>query len=139
MPWAAAERAVGSFPPRAECGAEAPLVPAGAGGAGTTVGGTADGGAAPGVEITGAALDDVLARFTPKELEKRLSDPSVLDSLLPMNRRAKQWDLFVERYEEVAGEARENFNVAFGKAFLKAYEAQVKQLRSTSRHRRSAS
>ena len=86
-----------------------------------------------------AALDDVLARFTPKELEKRLSDPSVLDSLLPMNRRAKQWDLFVERYEEVAGEARENFNVAFGKAFLKAYEAQVKQLRSTSRHRRSAS
>jgi FHA domain-containing protein len=86
-----------------------------------------------------AALDDVLSRFTPKELEKRLSDPSVLDSLLPMNRRAKQWDLFVERYEEVAGEARENFNVAFGKAFLKAYEAQVKQLRSTSRHRRSGS
>jgi FHA domain-containing protein len=86
-----------------------------------------------------AALDDVLARFTPKELEKRLSDPSVLDSVLPMNRKAKQWDLFVERYEEVAGEARENFNVAFGKAFLKAYEAQVKQLRSTSRQRRPGS
>jgi FHA domain-containing protein len=80
-----------------------------------------------------AALDDVLGRFSPAELEKRLSDPSMLDSLLPMNRRAKQWDLFVQRYGDVASEARENFNAAFGKAFLKAYEAQVKQLRAGNR------
>jgi len=77
-----------------------------------------------------AALDDVLARFTPTELQKRLSDPSVLDTLLPMNRKGKLWDLFVERYEDVAGEARDNFNAAFGKAFLKAYEAQVRELRA---------
>ena len=77
-----------------------------------------------------AALDDVLARFTPAELQKRLSDPSVLDTLLPMNRKGKLWDLFVERYEDVAGEARDNFNAAFGKAFLKAYEAQVRELRA---------
>ena len=77
-----------------------------------------------------AALDDVLTRFTPAELQKRLSDPSVLDTLLPMNRKGKLWDLFVERYEDVAGEARDNFNAAFGKAFLKAYEAQVRELRT---------
>ena len=77
-----------------------------------------------------AALEEVLARFAPEELEERLSDPGVLDSLLPMNRRAKLWDLFVERYGEVASDAREDFNASFGKAFLRAYEAQVKRLRS---------
>ena len=77
-----------------------------------------------------AELEDVLARFAPAELERRLSDPSMLDNLLPMNRRAKQWDLFVERYEDVVAEAREDFNAPFGKAFLRAYEAQVKKFRS---------
>jgi len=77
-----------------------------------------------------AALDEVLARFAPEELGKRLSDPTVLDSLLPINRKAKQWDLFVEHYGRIVVEAREDFNAAFGKAFLRAYEAQVKRLRA---------
>jgi FHA domain-containing protein/type VI secretion system protein len=79
------------------------------------------------------ALDEVLARFAPDEMERRLSDPGVLRSLLPMNRNAKLWDLFVERYEHVAGEARDDFYVAFGRAFTRAYEAQVKKLRTESR------
>ena len=77
-----------------------------------------------------AALDEVLRRFAPEELGRRLSDPTVLDSLLPMNRKAKQWDLFVEKYGEIVAEAREDFNAAFGKAFLRAYEAQIKRLRA---------
>jgi FHA domain-containing protein len=80
-----------------------------------------------------AALEEVLARFSPEELQRRLADASMLDSVLPINRKAKQWDLFVERYEEVASDAREDFNAAFGKAFRRAYEAQVKQLRDTGR------
>jgi FHA domain-containing protein len=80
-----------------------------------------------------AALDEVLARFAPEALEQRLSSPSALDSLLPINRKAKQWDLFVEHYERVAGEAREDFNAAFGVAFRRAYEAQVKKLRAEGR------
>jgi len=76
-----------------------------------------------------AALDEVLARFAPEELAKRMSDPTVLDSLLPINRKAKQWDLFVEHYGRIVVEAREDFNAAFGKAFLRAYMAQVKRLR----------
>jgi FHA domain-containing protein len=80
-----------------------------------------------------AALDEVLGRFSPQELEKRLSNPSMLDSLLPTNRKAKLWDLFVERYRDVASEAREDFNAAFGKAFRRAYEAQVKNLRAEGR------
>jgi len=80
-----------------------------------------------------AALDEVLVRFAPEELGKRLTDPSVLDDLLPMNRKAKLWDLFIERYATISGEAREDFNAAFGKAFRRAYEAQVKQLRGEKR------
>jgi predicted component of type VI protein secretion system len=77
-----------------------------------------------------AALDEVLARFAPDQLERRLSEPGVLDSLLPMSRRAKLWQLFVERYRDVAAEAHDDFNAAFGKAFVRAYDAQVKRLRS---------
>jgi FHA domain-containing protein len=80
-----------------------------------------------------AALDEVLVRFAPEELGKRLTDQSLLDDLLPMNRKAKLWDLFIERYATISGEAREDFNAAFGKAFRRAYEAQVKQLRGEKR------
>jgi type VI secretion system FHA domain protein len=76
-----------------------------------------------------AALDELLTRFAPEELRKRLTDPSVLDELLPINRKAKLWDLFVESYGSISSEAREDFNAAFGKAFRRAYEAQVKNVR----------
>jgi type VI secretion system FHA domain protein len=76
-----------------------------------------------------AALEEVLARFAPQELAKRVTEQSMLDDLLPMNRKAKLWDLFLERHAAISGEAREDFNAAFGKAFRRAYEAQVKQLR----------
>src|SRR5262245_13333089 len=80
-----------------------------------------------------AALEEVLARFSPQELGKRLTDSSFLDELLPMNRKAKLWGQFVERYAAISSEAREDFNAAFGKAFRRAYEAQVKSLRAGSK------
>jgi FHA domain-containing protein len=76
-----------------------------------------------------AALEEVLARFAPQELSKRLTDQSMLDDFLPMNRKAKLWDAFLERHAAISGEAREDFNAAFGKAFRRAYDAQVRQLR----------
>jgi len=76
-----------------------------------------------------AALEEVLTRFAPQELGKRLTDRSMLDDLLPMNRKAKLWDIFLERHAAISGEAREDFNAAFGKAFRRAYDAQVRQLR----------
>jgi FHA domain-containing protein len=80
-----------------------------------------------------AALDEVLARFEPDGLEGRLSEPGLLASLLPMNRKAKLWELFVEHYGNVAADAREDFHAAFGKAFLRAYNEQVKRLRTEDR------
>jgi FHA domain-containing protein len=80
-----------------------------------------------------AALDEVLGRFRPEDLQERLAEAGLLDSLLPANRKAKLWDLFVDRYGDVAADAREDFHAAFGKAFLRAYNEQVKRLRAEDR------
>ncbi|HET8707499.1 MAG TPA: type VI secretion system-associated FHA domain protein TagH [Pseudomonadales bacterium] len=74
------------------------------------------------------ALNGVLERFNPEQLEKRLTEKSVIDSLLPMNRRAKLWDLFSDLYGDISKEAEDDFHALFGKEFVKAYEAQIAKL-----------
>lgn len=76
-----------------------------------------------------AALAGVLHRFDPAVLEQRLSGKSMLDSLLPMNRRARLWDLYTELYREIASEAEDDFHALFGREFLRAYEEQVERLK----------
>jgi FHA domain-containing protein len=75
-----------------------------------------------------AALAGVLARFDPEELEGRLTRQNLIDSLVPMTRRAKLWDLFIELYGEIAREATDDFHALFGREFLHAYEAQLSRL-----------
>ncbi|MCB1887050.1 MAG: type VI secretion system-associated FHA domain protein TagH, partial [Rhodocyclaceae bacterium] len=75
-----------------------------------------------------AALEGVLKRFTPETLERRLTKKSVVDSLLPMNRKAKLWDLYNEMYHEISREAEDDFHTLFGKEFLRAYEEQIERL-----------
>ena len=77
---------------------------------------------------TRAALAGVLARFDPPELEKRLTQRSVIDTLLPMNRKAALWELFIKLYADIAREAEEDFHTLFGREFRKAYEAQIANL-----------
>ncbi len=75
-----------------------------------------------------AALEGVLVRFEPEQLEAKLVGRSMLDSLLPMNRRAKLWELYLQHYGAVSTEATEDFHNLFGKAFLQAYEEQLDRL-----------
>lgn len=77
-----------------------------------------------------AALADVLGRFDPQVLEKRLTQKTMLDSLLPMNRRAKLWDLYNALYGDIAAEAEDDFHTLFGREFLRAYQEQVARLGS---------
>lgn len=86
---------------------------------------------------TRAALADVLRRFDPAELEKRLAHKSMLDALLPAHRKAKLWDLFSERFERISAEAEEDFQRLFGKEFLRAYEAQVAKMSLPDRQDKS--
>ena len=66
--------------------------------------------------------------LTPAELETRLTTRTLLDSVLPANRKAKLWDLYEQRYSEISREAEDDFHSLFGREFLKAYEAQIAQL-----------
>lgn len=75
-----------------------------------------------------AALAGVLGRFQPRELEAKLAGKSVMDSLLPMNRKARLWDLYLQHFESIRGEAQDDFHTLFGKAFVEAYEDQLDRL-----------
>jgi FHA domain-containing protein len=75
-----------------------------------------------------AALAAVLQRFEPRQLESRMAEHSMLDSLLPMNRKARLWDLFLQHFEAIRNEAQDDFQTLFGKAFVAAYEEQQGRL-----------
>ena len=77
-----------------------------------------------------AALAGVLDRFTPAQLESQLGARSMLDSLLPMSRKAKLWELYLQHFEAIRNEAQEDFHTLFGKAFLTAYEQQLERLQT---------
>ena len=77
-----------------------------------------------------AALAGVLARFEPGELESKLEGKSVMDSLLPMNRKAKLWDLYLQHFGSIRDDAQDDFHNLFGAAFVAAYEDQLDRLAS---------
>jgi FHA domain-containing protein len=77
---------------------------------------------------TRAALEGVLTRFKPEALESKLVSRSMLDSVLPINRKAKLWELYLQHFDAIRDEAQEDFHNLFGRAFLAAYEEQLQRL-----------
>lgn len=77
-----------------------------------------------------AALEGLLQRFDPASLEARLTQKSVLSSLLPAARKAQLWSVFQQEYQQIAGELSDDFHQVFGREFLRAYEAQLDALQS---------
>ncbi|RZI81328.1 MAG: type VI secretion system-associated FHA domain protein TagH, partial [Rubrivivax sp.] len=76
-----------------------------------------------------AALEGVIKRFDPAQLEGKLTQKSVINSLLPATRKAKLWETFQELYGQISEEAAEDFHDLFGREFLRAYEAHIDQLK----------
>ena len=74
-----------------------------------------------------AALEGLLDRFDPATLESTLGG-SLLDNLLPLNRRSRLWELYLQKFRTIREEAQEDFHALFGKAFVAAYEQQVARL-----------
>jgi len=75
-----------------------------------------------------AALDGVLQRFDPAQLEGKLTKKSAINSIIPATRKARLWELFQELFGQLQSEAQDDFDELFGKAFLKAYEDQLDRL-----------
>ena len=83
---------------------------------------------------TRAAIQGMLARFEPGQLEKQLARGGVLNALVPMNRRARLWELYLEHFERISESAREDFQSLFGKAFVRAYEEQADRVSTARRN-----
>ncbi len=75
-----------------------------------------------------AALEGVLLRFDPQQLEGKLTKKSAINSLIPATRKARLWEAFQELFSQLQAEAQDDFDELFGKAFLKAYEDQLDRL-----------
>lgn len=79
-----------------------------------------------------AALEGVLQRFDPAQLEARIAARrSTLSNLLPAMRKAHLWELFTELFAQLSAEAVDDFHELFGKAFREAYEAHIDALLQT--------
>lgn len=69
-----------------------------------------------------AAVSSLLARFAPSEIEARSGESSTMD-FIPGNRKARYWDLLVDRYEDFSMESKSDFWAVFEKEFRRAYAA----------------
>lgn len=74
------------------------------------------------------ALEQVVLRFEPQALERRLTREGLFAALVPMGRKAKLWDLYVSQYRAIGTEVREGFREAFDRAFAAAYDAEVARI-----------
>ena len=77
-----------------------------------------------------AALQNILGRFNPKSLEKRMPSDSIIHKILPGSKKARYWDIFELLFEEITGEAEDNFQQLFGREFTRAYEKQLHRLKN---------
>ena len=64
----------------------------------------------------------MLDRFDPAALEAELKELSRIGTLLAGGRRAKLWELYEERYREIAKSAENRFLGEVGADFRDAYE-----------------
>ena len=74
-----------------------------------------------------AALKDLLGRLDPNELSERIETGGGLGNLLG-GKRARYWEAYEKMYAEIAKEAEDDFQSAFGREFARAYEAQLSKL-----------
>jgi predicted component of type VI protein secretion system len=83
-----------------------------------------------------AALSAVLARFDPQQMEGRLTQTSLADSLLPGAHKAKLWAMYEEIYGQIATEAATDFHALIGAEFLRGYQGDAAPGSQTSGRRR---
>ena len=74
-----------------------------------------------------AALKDLLSRLDPDKLTERIEAGTGLGSLLG-GKKAKYWEAYASKYSDIAKEAEDDFQSAFGREFARAYEEQLKKL-----------
>jgi type VI secretion system FHA domain protein len=75
-----------------------------------------------------AALRALLQRFEPESFERQLEAENLFSTLVAGGRRAKCWDAFKARYEQIASEAERQFLGEVGADFSRTYEARTRRM-----------
>jgi FHA domain-containing protein len=75
-----------------------------------------------------SALAGVHGRLEPADLQRQLIGTSLIDSVLPMNRKAKLWDLYLRHFGAIRDAAQDDFHELFGADFVAANEDQLDRL-----------
>ena len=70
-----------------------------------------------------AAVAGLLARLAPETIERNAETPSALDQIMLGNKKARQWDLLLERYEDLSVQAKKDLWAPFEREFRRAYVA----------------
>ncbi len=74
-----------------------------------------------------AAFKGVIERFDPALLEQRFAKQKKA-GIIPASQKAKNWDAYLEYYNELAGDIDNSFQYLFGDEFVQAYEEQLQKL-----------
>lgn len=75
-----------------------------------------------------AAMYDVAAMLGPDRFLARAGEKSGLETMMPAKHKARLWDLYESGYQEMVGEAREEFENLFQRAFARAYEQEIDRI-----------
>jgi type VI secretion system FHA domain protein len=74
-----------------------------------------------------AAFKGIIERFDPVLLEARFSKLNK-GGLIPGSQKAKNWELYLDYYNELVGDIDNTFQYLFGDDFVQAYEDQLQKL-----------
>ncbi|MEM5314763.1 type VI secretion system-associated FHA domain protein TagH [Paraburkholderia sp. JHI869] len=84
-----------------------------------------------------AALNDLLQRFSPARLAER-NEPTRYEQFLPMLRKVRLWGRYERMHHETMLAVEDDFSAVFGRAFLRAYDDEVRSYHARRRAARDA-
>ena len=87
------------------------------------------------VAATRLAFESTLAQFDPTRMQDEFDRQMKKGSILGVPAKLRYWDLFRDKYGELAKDSENAFRTLFGEEFAKAYEEQLERLQSSGRHR----
>ena len=80
------------------------------------------------------AFKTVIKRFDPVLLDARFSKQNK-GGLIPGSQKAKNWELYLDYYNEMIGDIDSTFRYLFGDDFVQAYEEQLRKLDLSRKHK----
>ena len=78
------------------------------------------------------AFESMLSQFDPQRMQEEF-DRQMKGSILGVPAKLRYWDLYRDKYGELAEDAEAGFRALFGEAFASAYEEQLERLRKSGR------